>query len=91
VWSTTASPAGRLPAGKSLGSGVTSKEPIAMGVSPFDESRAMAMVEQASKLARQAATLAEAADIMEEAFNKSPGLRDRFASRVRLWRNGIVQ
>jgi eukaryotic-like serine/threonine-protein kinase len=79
------------PFGKTFGPSVTSKEPIGASASPFDESRAMAMVEQALKLARQAATLAEAADLMEEAFNKWPGLRDRYASRVRLWRNGVVQ
>jgi serine/threonine protein kinase len=70
---------------------VTSKDRVGMAASPFDQSAAMAMVERASRLARQAATLAEAADLMEEAFNKAPGLRDRYASRVRLWRNGIVQ
>lgn len=73
---------------------VTSKETAgtsATGGPSFDEREATAMVERATRLAHQAATLAEAADLMEEAFNKAPGLRDRYASRVRLWRNGIVQ
>jgi eukaryotic-like serine/threonine-protein kinase len=79
------------PTGKSLAPAVTSKERISPDASSFDESRAAAMVDQAFELARQAATLADAADLMEEAFNKAPGLRDRHAGRVRLWRNGIVQ
>jgi hypothetical protein len=33
--------------------------------------------------------LADAADLMEEAFNKSPDLRDRYSHQVRLWRCGI--
>ena len=33
--------------------------------------------------------LADAADLMEEAFNEWPDLRDRYESQVKLWRNGI--
>jgi eukaryotic-like serine/threonine-protein kinase len=33
--------------------------------------------------------LAEAADVMEEAFNKSPGLRKKYSEAVGLWRRGI--
>ena len=33
--------------------------------------------------------LAEAADLMEEAFNTSPSLRGTYAERVSLWRRGI--
>jgi serine/threonine-protein kinase len=39
--------------------------------------------------ARQAGRLAEAADLMEEAFNKSPELRPKYARQVKLWRCGI--
>jgi serine/threonine-protein kinase len=39
--------------------------------------------------ARGAGRLAEAADLMEEAFNKSPELREKYASQVKLWRCGI--
>ena len=39
--------------------------------------------------ARQAGRLAEAADLMEEAFNKSPELRQKYAHQVKLWRCGI--
>jgi eukaryotic-like serine/threonine-protein kinase len=33
--------------------------------------------------------LADAADAMEEAFNRWPGLRDKYAHQVRLWRCGV--
>jgi serine/threonine-protein kinase len=39
--------------------------------------------------ARSAGRLAEAADLMEEAFNKSPELRPKYADQVKLWRSGI--
>ena len=37
---------------------------------------------------KQAGRLADAADLMEEAFNKWPELRHKFAPQVRLWRCG---
>jgi hypothetical protein len=49
----------------------------------------------AQDMARQAfdfkkqGRLAEAADTMEEAFNKWPDLRQRYSPQVRLWRCGI--
>jgi serine/threonine-protein kinase len=39
--------------------------------------------------ASKAGRLAEAADLMEEAFNKSPELRAQHARQVKLWRCGI--
>lgn len=77
--------------GKVLAPSQTSKVSITTGASSFDEAAAGKMVERALEQAKQAANLSEAADLMEEAFNKWPGLRDRYASRVRLWRRGIVQ
>jgi len=38
---------------------------------------------------KQGGRLADAADLMEEAFNKWPDLRHKFAPQVRLWRCGI--
>lgn len=35
------------------------------------------------------ARLADAADLMEEAFSRSPALRAKYASRVKLWRAGV--
>jgi serine/threonine-protein kinase len=57
--------------------------------SPADEVIAKDMVQKALK-ARQAGRLAEAADVMEEAFNKSPELRQKYAHQVKLWRCGIT-
>jgi serine/threonine-protein kinase len=56
--------------------------------SPADGHTAKELVQKAFK-AKQAGRLAEAADLMEEAFNKSPELRDKHDQQVRLWRCGI--
>lgn len=52
--------------------------------------------EEGARLARLAlekasveGQLFEAADLMEEAFNKSPALREKYVDKVRLWRCGI--
>lgn len=56
--------------------------------SPANEKSAESLVERAFK-ARKAGRLAEAADLMEEAFNKSRTLRNKYAHQVKLWRCGI--
>ena len=56
--------------------------------SPADDGLAKDLSQKAFK-ARQAGRLAEAADLMEEAFNKSPDLREKYAKHVKLWRCGI--
>ena len=56
--------------------------------SPADEGIAKNLAQKAFK-ARQAGRLADAADLMEEAFNKSPELRQKYAHQVKLWRCGI--
>ena len=38
---------------------------------------------------KRAGKLGDAADIMEEAFNKWPDLRGKYANYVKLWRCGI--
>ena len=50
---------------------------------------AQGLARQAIKIAKEDRVLMEAADLMEEAFNKSPSLRQKYASQVRLWRCGI--
>jgi serine/threonine-protein kinase len=55
-----------------------------------DEAWARRTASKAVELARQVSQLGEAADLMEEAFNKYPPLRDQHADRVKLWRRGIV-
>ena len=50
---------------------------------------------EAEKLAKTAVglknqgRLSDAADVMEEAFNKWPDLRDKYEPQVKLWRCGI--
>lgn len=56
--------------------------------SPPNQKSAEALIERAFK-ARQAGRLGEAADLMEEAFNKSQELRTKYAHQVKLWRCGI--
>jgi serine/threonine protein kinase len=56
--------------------------------SPVNEDLAKDLARKAFE-ARKAGRLAEAADVMEEAFNTSPELREKYASQVKLWRCGI--
>ena len=56
--------------------------------SPVDEVLGEDLAQKAFK-ARSVGKLAEAADLMEEAFNKSPELRPKYAHQVKLWRCGI--
>lgn len=67
----------------------SSKSALGYGTT-LNQKKAQEMVDRAFKLARQAGKLSEAADIMEEAFNKWPELRDEYEYQVKLWRNGII-
>jgi eukaryotic-like serine/threonine-protein kinase len=57
--------------------------------SPINQSAGERMADQALKLAGEAGKLPEAADLMEEAFNKWPELRKRYEGQVKVWRRGI--
>jgi serine/threonine-protein kinase len=57
--------------------------------SPIDQEEGQHLARLAMKKAKDEGRLFEAADIMEEAFNKSPSLRQKYANQVRLWRCGI--
>jgi len=57
--------------------------------SPIDHEEGRHLARLAIKKAKDEGRLFEAADIMEEAFNKSPSLRQKYANQVRLWRCGI--
>jgi eukaryotic-like serine/threonine-protein kinase len=57
---------------------------------PPNEGEARKMIKEAIKLSRNACNLQEAADLMEEAFNKWPDLRVQYESQLSLWRKGIV-
>ncbi len=54
-----------------------------------DEEEARRLASKALEC-RRSGRLAEAADIMEESFNKSPAFRDKYAEAVKLWRRGIA-
>jgi serine/threonine-protein kinase len=58
--------------------------------SPGDEDHARKIVQQAIRLSQQAGKLGDAADLMEEAFNKLPSLRIDKEHILQLWRRGIV-
>lgn len=55
-----------------------------------DQEEADVMVKKAVELAWKEGDLKEAADQMEEAFNKWPSLREKHAHRVTLWRRGVI-
>jgi serine/threonine-protein kinase len=57
--------------------------------SPANTAEAQRLAQTAIRKAREEGRLLEAADIMEEAFNKSPLLREKYASKVKQWRCGI--
>jgi eukaryotic-like serine/threonine-protein kinase len=70
---------------------VISSEPSKMVLgapSPANDNLGQDLAKRAFK-ARENGRLAEAADLMEEAFNKSPSLREKYANHVQLWRCGI--
>ena len=66
-----------------------SKTVLGVEYSSPNQKEAEEMAKKAIGLKRQG-KLADAADLMEEAFNKSSDLRDRYSHQVRLWRCGIT-
>ena len=62
---------------------------LGLGPAPqLNKSEADSLVKKSLK-AVKAGRLAEAADLMEEAFNKLPDLRHRYAPQVKMWRCGV--
>lgn len=57
--------------------------------SPVDKVAAAAAVREALNKAREPGQLMSAADILEEALNKDPDLRERYEPQVKLWRRGV--
>ena len=66
----------------------TSKEILGQA-SPTAPQQARTLADRAIELAQDPATLNDAADLMEEAFNRLPQLRSEYQGRVKLWRRGI--
>jgi eukaryotic-like serine/threonine-protein kinase len=56
-----------------------------------DHVTAEKMINEALNLSQDAGKLIEAADLMEEALNKSPKLRDKYEYQLQLWRRGIAR
>lgn len=59
-------------------------------LSSLNQKKAYEMADRALRLARHVDKLAEAADLMEEACNKWPELREEHGDRIMLWRRGIM-
>ncbi len=57
--------------------------------SPVDRVAAKGVVRKALKLSKQPGKLPLAADLLEEAINKDPDLRQQYGSQLKLWRRGI--
>lgn len=57
--------------------------------SPGNETEAKKAVAKAIGLAHGVNALCEAADLLEEALNKWPGLRSEYQDQLKLWRRGI--
>jgi serine/threonine protein kinase len=57
---------------------------------PVDETKTREMVAQAIQLSRQRGRLPEAADLMEQALNKWPALREEYEQQLKRWRSGVI-
>lgn len=58
--------------------------------SPAREEDARHLAEKAVQLVRSSGNLNDAADLLEEAINKWPKLRDEYEYKLRLWRRGVI-
>ena len=62
----------------------------AMGMrSPTDANAAHVMVRRALAMAKSPGSLMSAADLLEEAINKAPELRESYQTQLELWRRGV--
>jgi eukaryotic-like serine/threonine-protein kinase len=84
-------PGSRRSKNKSIDFGQLSDVPkTALGIQSVpDEENARKMAADALKMACYVGKLNEAADLMEEAFNKWPKLREEYEFKVTIWRKGI--
>lgn len=57
--------------------------------SPIDKVAVAATIKNAIRLSKEPSKLPLAADILEEAINKDPDLRQQYGSQLKLWRRGI--
>ncbi|MDD5701289.1 MAG: serine/threonine-protein kinase [Dehalococcoidales bacterium] len=69
----------------------TDEHKSALGLLPvFDKVTAEDMISKALSLSRDYSKLIEAADLLEEALNKSPGLKEKYGYQLKLWRRGVM-
>ncbi|MBN1191227.1 MAG: serine/threonine protein kinase [Dehalococcoidales bacterium] len=69
----------------------TDENKSALGLLPkSDKSTAEDMLAKALSLSHDYSKLIEAADLLEEALNKSPSLREKYGYHLKLWRRGIM-
>ncbi len=69
---------------------ISGDDKTALGCGPaVDLTTAERMVEEALALAQRPNSLMSAADLLEEAINNVPKLREQYESRIRLWRRGV--
>jgi len=54
------------------------------------EAAALEMAQKALKLSKDVRKLTEAADLLEEALNRCPKLREKYEYQLKLWRRGIM-
>ena len=57
--------------------------------SPTDASATYDLVRRALTMSKKPGSLMSAADLLEEAVNKAPELREQYESQLKLWRRGI--
>lgn len=77
--------------GAGKGKGDADEQKSALGLlAQTDQVAAERMAAKSLSLSRDATRLAEAADLLEEALNKSPELREKYDYQLRLWRRGIA-
>jgi len=78
------------PCTKRKGAAASENSKVAIGGRQTSQNRAEAeaMASRAVRLQKEG-QLGDAADLMEDAFNKWPSLREQYAPQVKLWRRGI--
>jgi serine/threonine-protein kinase len=68
----------------------SSKSAMGVGGTSLNEAEGQKMVNEAVSMCRELGNLSAAADLMEEAFNKWPALREQYEYQLQLWRKGIL-
>jgi serine/threonine-protein kinase len=59
-------------------------------MTPLDKGEAGKMIKEAIRISADSGRLMEAADLLEEAINAAPELRQRYNYQISLWRRGII-